>query len=312
MKVLTNELSLSYPPISNQEGEWLWEDREVREYVKTSKLYMIGHRKELFFYEAQIKFQKFGFIKFRLKLGDILSPQIKMSIKFVFDHMAENCDNDSEITLGIGDKFFKIVDETNNKILYWTTPDKFLFDFSRKNIDVETDDKFDFRQFSIFDLYYVGISKSGDSFSRLYEKAHHGRLRVLTNETQKGTSARLTDELMIFLFEIDSMNINIANDISDIDDIFHQSNETAIVADAEKAFIKLMSTKYNQVKYTNYPKGLDGLYSSGLHRYGYSINEDISFKTKALEFNGARGITAKKDLVLIENDKINIIQLYHN
>lgn len=39
MKELKINLELVYPPISNQEGEWLWEDKEVRECVKRSKLY---------------------------------------------------------------------------------------------------------------------------------------------------------------------------------------------------------------------------------------------------------------------------------
>lgn len=47
---LINKLQLVYPPISNQEGVWLWEVEAVRESVKASKLYMIGHREELFLF----------------------------------------------------------------------------------------------------------------------------------------------------------------------------------------------------------------------------------------------------------------------
>jgi len=312
MRFLTSELNLSYPPISNQHGEYLLDDEEVREYVKQSKLYMIAHREELIFHEPNILMQGFGVLTFKLKLGEILSPTIKVSIKFVFETMKNHMHRDDGIEIQIGEKFIRIVNEKTNDVLYWTTPDKFLFDYSRKSIDVEVDDNVDIRQFSTFELYYVGISKSGDSFSRLFDNAHHGRLRILSNESQKESSARLTDELMIFLFEIDSVNINSINDISEMDDLYHQSNEIAIVADAEKAFIKLMNTKYNKTKYKGYPNGVDGLFNSGLHRYGYSINEDITFKTDIIEFNGAWGYTEKKDLIIVEGDNIEIIQLYHS
>jgi len=44
-----SELRLVYPPISNQEGDWLASDEEVKDQVKESKFYMIGQRKELLF-----------------------------------------------------------------------------------------------------------------------------------------------------------------------------------------------------------------------------------------------------------------------
>ena len=59
MKSLINTLSLVYPPITNQEADWLWEDRDVREYVKESKLYMIVQRRCIEFYEQKFIFEKF-------------------------------------------------------------------------------------------------------------------------------------------------------------------------------------------------------------------------------------------------------------
>lgn len=46
MKAQLNILKLVYPPISNQEAEWLKDDPEVRELLKQSNLYMIGQRGE--------------------------------------------------------------------------------------------------------------------------------------------------------------------------------------------------------------------------------------------------------------------------
>lgn len=42
-------LELVYPPISNQEADWFWEDPEVRAEVAQSKLYMIGQRHEVMY-----------------------------------------------------------------------------------------------------------------------------------------------------------------------------------------------------------------------------------------------------------------------
>ncbi|MNW55600.1 hypothetical protein D3C74_332770 [compost metagenome] len=51
------------------------------------------------------------------------------------------------------------------------------------------------------------------------------------------------------MFEIDKLNINIFDRIEDIDEQinYHTEYEIAIIADAEKAFIKLLETKYNEV-----------------------------------------------------------------
>ena len=117
---------------------------------------------------------------------------------------------------------------------------------------------------------------------------------------------------MIFLFEFNSININMMFEASDIDDIFFQNDEDTVVADAEKAFIKLMDTKYNEVKYINYPEGVDGLFDTGLHRYGYTINENVVFKTNVVQFSGAHGLAEKKDVLLVEGKEVKIIQGYHS
>lgn len=46
---LINSLQLQYPPISNQEAEWLKEDPEVVKLMRRSRLYMVGQRQELRF-----------------------------------------------------------------------------------------------------------------------------------------------------------------------------------------------------------------------------------------------------------------------
>lgn len=123
MKALNCELELVYPPISNQEGEWLWKDEEVREYVKSSKLYMIVHRKEIKFKDPCCEAKGFGIIKFKIIMGDIVSPEIELSIKFAMDYMSET---GNSFDVELGDKLIRIIDSENKHILYWATPDIFL------------------------------------------------------------------------------------------------------------------------------------------------------------------------------------------
>ena len=307
MKALNIGLELVYPPISNQEGEWLWEDLEVREYVKRSQLYMIGHRKELKFADVEFVPIEFGIIKFKLVLDNIISPYISLSVRGMMQHLYAT---GNSIVLEAGDKLIRVRDEETDKIIFWMTPDKFLFDYSKHRNDhfsVTIEKMFDLKVFSRFELYYVGISKENDSFSRLFERAHHGRLKILSNEIQKTRTARLTDELLIFMFDLKYFNINIIE--QDIEDLYYYTdNHTAVVADAEKAFIKLMNIKYNKVKYLNYPYSKDGLYNSKLDRYLFSINENIVFYTNDIEFVGAYDYYAKKDAILVEEDYAEILK----
>lgn len=302
MKSLLCELQLVFPPFSNQEGEWLWDDKEVREYVKDSKLYMIVHRKELKFCNYDGKdIANTGVFKFKLKLGNIKTPFIYFDIK---PYLASGCDTE----LDLGDKYLRIIDIVNSNIIYWATPDKIIYDFLHEYICLFFEESYDLKSFQKYELYYVGISKEGDSFSRLFEKAHHGRLHILSNENSKNKYARITDELMILLFKIKWFNINIIDNLNELN--YYTDDEKLIIADAEKAFIKLLDTKYNQVKYNQYPRGNDGLHKEGLSRYCYSIDEDLVLYTKGnLQFVGAQGIESRKDIIFVENDKAVIVKL---
>jgi len=49
MKFHIHKLELVYPPISNQEAEWLKNEKDVQNEIKASNLYMIGQKPESFF-----------------------------------------------------------------------------------------------------------------------------------------------------------------------------------------------------------------------------------------------------------------------
>lgn len=306
MRYLSNYLRLVFPPLSNQGADWLWKDKEVRELVKESKLYMIGHREEVTFENFNVHQSASRFISFQLKMGDIVSPTIYYN---AYEELTQFASEDDEVILEMGPHLIRFTLNTADNVIQWFTPDKFLFLLSRKLIRVELESEFELRKFSTFELYYVGISKKGDSFSRLYDQGHKGRLKILTNENTKVPTARLTDELVIFLFDIESDNINIL-ELDDFEkDLNYRTDKVSIISDAEKAFVKLLDTKYNDVKYPSFPKSNDGLYEEGLTRYGYSIREDISFFTDSIQFNGNSNLFSRDaDMIAVENDKVDIIK----
>lgn len=218
-------------------------------------------------------------------------------------------DFEGEVEIEIGPQFIRIWDITDKKDepIYWATTDKLLYDFWRKTISIPK--LKNIHAFTTFDLCYVGISKENDSFSRLFGSGHKNRLKVLSNETQYTPNARLTDEIYIFLFDIEDLGVKQLS-IDDLD-IPEPLNKKQLVADAEKAFIKILDCKYNEVKYKNYPAGDDGLSDVGLTRYGYFIDEDITFIAPKGKIRGVHDIFQVKerypDLIFVEGDSVEVV-----
>lgn len=305
MSVLNCFLDLIYPPISNQEGVWFWEDEEVREYVKRSKLYMLVHRKELKFINIDNELLVKGIFKFKISLGEFASEYF--SFQFT-DDISAFVEENISVEFEIGDKLFRIIRTSDAKIIYWATPDKILYDAITKRIILDSENVHDIEVLQNFELLYVGISKKNDSFSRLFENAHRGRLNILSNQDTKEKTARMTDELMILLFEVKWFNINCVSCADDLNSLFtYTDDEEAIVADAEKAFISMFGTKYNKVKYKEYPKSADGLYNKGLQGYLYSINYDLKIFVGQNEFIGKYYDYVNRDVIFVQNDNVRNI-----
>lgn len=302
MSVLNCVLDLVYPPISNQEGCWFWKDKEVREYVKSSKLYMLVHRKELKFFDIVLTEIPKGIFKFRISMGEYQSSYF--SYQFT-GNLAILIEKYGTLTIEEGEKLFRIKQEETGDVLYWATPDKILYEGITGNIILESENVIDIKMLQKFDLLYVGISKNNDSFSRLFGEAHHGRLNILSNEMTKEKSSRMTDELMILLFEVTWFNINI---LDDIDSFVYTDDEKAIIADAEKAFVSILNSKYNEIKFKNYPDGKDGLFNKGLQGYAYSINYDLTLSANEIDFVGKYG-DFRRDYIIIHGNDVELQKL---
>jgi hypothetical protein len=59
----------------------------------------------------------------------------------------------------------------------------------------------------------------------------------------------------------------------------------------------------------NYPKGADGLYGTGIDRYGYLIGESLAFNTAHGRIKGARdpngSISNDADFIFVDGDQVS-------
>jgi len=263
---------------------------------------MLAQRHEVLFENYGVNTSEQEFF-FDLVCGELEARNLRITI----DELIGGFEDEVEIELG--ERHIRIwgVSSKEGELIYWATTDKLLYDFSRKRINIAGID--DIQKFTTFNLYYVGISKENDSFSRLFDSGHKNRLKILTNETQYTPTARLTDEIYIFLFDVEDFGIKHL----DFDDLGlpESLDKKQLVADAEKAFVKVLDCKYNEVKYNHYPAGTDGLSRAGLTRYGYVIDEDITFVAPKGNIRGVHDMFQEKksypDLIYIEGDSVEVV-----
>jgi hypothetical protein len=318
MKAQIHTLQLVYCPVSNQEAEWIKDDPDVQKSISHSNLYMIGQRAE-----AKYVFNENAIEKNIQDLKIIFqfttnssSSEVVLDLQEIFQNKDVDLSSKA-FDIEIGPKLIRIWtwDKKENcrmEIVDWFTTEKLLHD---KWAGVPGITGFDnYKEFTRYYLHYVGISKKEDSLTRLVVKPHDKRLRILSNEGAMSDFARLTDELVLFFFRIEPLRISTYSaddiDISELSGEF-LFDKIAIIADAEKAFVKILNSQYNTEKYSNYPKGKDGLYNAGLDRYGYVIGEDISFITDSNIINGMYypdGVPMGNgaDMIFIQGDRVTL------
>jgi hypothetical protein len=313
-----NFLELVYPPVSNQEAEWIKDDVDVQNVLSQSNLYMIGQRQEIYFKYKCVS-ECGCYFTFDVEMGGH-SSQVSLDIEAV--RKKHDAFPPFDIEIEFGEKIVRIwkvgpgADKTK-KLIEWFTTEKLLYDKWRGyNHIIGLDDV---RLFTKYKLHYVGISKKEDSLKRLVVRPHDKRLRVLSNETSVNESSRLTDEIVLFFFKIDPLHIKMLgceNELdSYLDEIIYSKvpEYLKVVADAEKAFVKVLQSEYNSQRFNSYPKGTDGLYDAGMIRYGYVINEDIEFTTdddtmRGRYFMDNLMLMNDADLIFIIGDHVELVK----
>lgn len=312
MRSQLHDLELVYPPISNQEAEWVKKDKKVLKELSKSNLYFIGQKPETFFSfdESSVmeKIEEEQRIYFKYHSGTLESSgYIDLQVLLKRDNIAT-----INLEIELGEKLIRIWNCENSEVLEWFTTDKILYDKNRKMPAIIGFE--DFAKFYVYNLHYVGISKKGSSFSRLVIKPHDKRLRILSNEHPLNIGSRVTDEIVHFFFRIKSVEIKMFLEEKDFDEIGKNEldNYLAIIADAEKAFVKILNAKYNEVKFENYPISRDGLYPTSIEKHTFSIDEDVTFITDTNTIRGARkrmDSLRQGDFIAISKDNVELIKV---
>ena len=308
-KAQFSSLSLVYPPVSNQEMYWLMNDLGVEEELRRSDFYMVVGR-------AEAKFQILEFDQAsgdaRLRLTVLGGPEAHGVLRPGKVPGAANAPN---LMLEGGDKILQVWDrpkeEPGAELLDWFTTEKFLYDRSHNHPALHEFDNY--RELATYDLFYVGIAKKGDSFQRLVENGHKKRMDILANEPQRHPHSRVSDETYLLFFTIRTFGVQtfrLGDDMSEVGVDFTHDRKR-IVADAEKAFVNLLSPRYNNQKYTAYPRSIDGLYDSGLRAYAYVIDENIVLNTGTATIKGAHDqlhpISNNADGIFIQGEDVRLI-----
>ena len=249
-------------------------------------------------------------VTFDFAIGDSFRDPVEIHI---LDLPAAKASQSSSFWVEAGEKGIRVWDgpirEPSSNVLEWFTTEKLIWNRSRNHAGIKRFDRY--REAATYDLLYVGIAKKGDSFERLIQNGHTARMTILGNEPQRYPGARVTDEIYLFMFDIQPVTMTTFDPDHDFEneDFSEALDKKRIVSDAEKAFVSLLKPEYNVVKFVNYPKGKDGLYGSEFARYGYVICEALSFNTAHGRIRGDRDaatgfITNDADSIFVEGDSV--------
>lgn len=314
MKKQINILQLVYPPISNQESEWLKEDDDFKKMLSESNLYMICQRSEMNFAisEAKIKDIQIDHLLWFSIRSATLHADGAIDLGII---AANNGISPIDLSIELGDKIIKIYDnrdQSNPKLVNWFTTDKVLFDKWRKHnaiIGLEN-----YRDLTNYVLHYIGISKEDDSLHRLVIQPHDKRIRILSNEPSFNIGSRLSEEIIFLFFKVNHIRVTIIDEKDGLEKFMETSpsDKKQIIADAEKAFVHLLKSKYNTILFKKYPRGNDGLHSTGLDGYGYVIGEDVHLRTDNDDFRGGyssdNGLAEIMDVIYVSGDRVDLLK----
>jgi hypothetical protein len=274
-------LRLVYPPISNQEAEWVKSDKAAESVLRQSDFYLMATRHEVRFHGCRV--EDSGNVHIFIDGGEGLYDEVILE-PFVIAKSFEGFDPE-ELVVDLGPKIIKFyvegdvdIDE-NTEPLEWFSTEKLIFDRSRNLPGIHAFERY--REFATYNLLYVGIAKASDTFDRLFEGAHHARQKILSNEHPHRIGARVSDELILFPFELVPTVIREVGTAPAFEGgQVSRHHHKVIVADAEKAFIHLLKPEYNVTQYADYPRSSDGLYGASYQSYGFYVEENLIFVTK--------------------------------
>jgi hypothetical protein len=315
MNAMVTMLQLVYPPVSNQEAEWVKTDPAVEALVRSSDFYLIGARASMTFDDPRHDGQ--GRVTVRISTGGGLRDEVVLDPAVLATEALRAAPE--SIVFDFGPKIMKFYAGTTDEVeagtadlFEWFTTEKLIYDRGREIAGIDGFDKF--RDFGTYELLYVGIAKSTDTFERLFEGAHHARQKILSNEWPRRQGARVTDEIVLFPLRIEPIvfrSLSEGDVPTTVTSAEWQEFRKKIVIDAEKAFVHLLDPQYNVEKFARYPRSKDGLWGHGYQRYGFVLSDNLTFTTTDSTFRGSRNATLGihdnyADMIVTIGDKVEL------
>lgn len=299
-----NYMETIFPPFTNRNVKLLRDkaNENIAALLMQSKFYMIGARAQTNFANWKVE-KDSSLIHLDIQVGDQIVDSGIIDVS-KFDEVAKADKakiivSEEAILIGATPK------GTHAKV--WLTPDSIYWHLARNEPYIIGFNNH--KSVCTYDLLYVGIATKQDSYTRLIKNAHHKRVQILSEEPQRKAGAHLSDEIILFFYDIEPFRISIET-FDETFTVYSEDDHRRVVADAEKAFVSFLSPTYNDTKFQSYPKGADGLYGTGLDSYSYVINENFVFRTAGEEFKGCRGlfgpIDNRQDSIFVEGDKVEM------
>lgn len=302
-------LSTVHPPFINSLSSDFKNpaNTHLAEKLRRSKLYMIGARPRT----------EFGSVTIIDADRDIAKVEIKIAGRTVdwgIINLGANVPPGGSVHAAWDDQIIQIGHErpAPGGLMHshtWYTPDSVYWEVARRNPNLSGFGNH--AEVCNYDLLYVGIANKQDSFERLIKKAHQGRAQILTDEHIRypNPGNRVSDEVVLFLFDIDPLIIQKWGVEDEMTDIIDAIDSSRTIADAEKAFVSLLKPEYNDIQFKEYPRGKDGLYGAGFDVYQYVIFENFTLNTPSGSFIGSRcdfGVGNAGDSIVVEGEKVTL------
>jgi hypothetical protein len=317
--MLGSILSLSYSPISNYEFSHLKEEKVFQQHIGQSKLYMVCQRPQIKFNLISLKHNLLSFEIFQGNSNKRISGKINLFQKSIIGSY------DGEVYIRYGTyqnrrevienlpchniDGFKIEKE-DGSLLCWLSPEKLFYEYSKRNIKL--DRLKGWQKYCIYNVLYIGQATKQEIWKRL--TGHETLQQILSLESPLTEQSIPTHEIAILLFEVHSssgMKVydlhSDSNNIEDLDFKNNNINTDSIILDAEKLFIKILSPKYNSIKFDKYPRSKDGLYQYNLNDYFFCIKEPLTLLCSENRIKGSSNLK-KSDIILVsKNETVKII-----
>ncbi len=281
MHNVDSKLKLSYSPLTLYEFESVKSDEDIKEFLTTTKIYVIAKRPLPVM--NLIGADSSGFhIKVKME-GYDENVEIIMTKKDnpkLFGKGLSAIREGSNI-INNPNVFHSLTlyrkGDNGDEFILNANFDRLIHLMSNKIITIRT--KGDITPFVSYEVLYVGQCIGEHIFHRF--KAHHALQNILIKENIIPPNYDKVNELLILPFYIESDVISIITGEATENEFIEAMTgrfsfgSKEISLDCEKALIYAMSPKYNKTCFKQYPKSTDGLFNHKLDSYLYRIAENL-------------------------------------